>query len=317
MPLSEFAGIFSRAFVVGYFVPALVALVAADAALPNSWRPDAYAALDSGQQILVLGGVALVLGLLLSGLQYPILRAFEGYPLEAVARHGPRVAGRQINPFAIPQKILMWRQYRRFDLLTATRAQPEASAERTAAANQLTRRYPTSRDRLLPTDFGNTIRCFEWHPRARYGLDGIAAYPRIAALLSERERDLMADAQADVAFFVNVAVLSLLLWIAIVIDKLTDGIDGAGGIALMAVPILVGAWSYRVAIGAAERWGHAVRSSFDLHRLTLYDKLGLKQPATQEEELAVARATNRWLLFAETPDDTLRKTPEPPEEDEV
>lgn len=315
MALSEFAGIFSRAFVVGYFVPALVTLVAADAALPSTWRPSSYTSLDAGAQILVLGAVALVLGLLLSGLQYPILRMLEGYPLQALAQGGPRIGGRRLNPALIPLRVLLWRQHRRFDRLTAVRNQPERSPERTAAGHELARSYPAARNRLLPTDFGNTIRSFEWHPRARYGLDGITAYPRIAALLSEQERELVSDAQADVAFFVNVVVLSVAFWVAVLVDKTTHGLDGVGGIALLAGPVLLALWAYRVAVGAAERWGHAVRANFDLHRLTLYDKLGLKQPATQEEEFAIARAANRWLLFAELPADTLRKLPDPPKED--
>jgi hypothetical protein len=52
-------------------------------------------------------------------------------------------------------------------------------------------------------------------------------------------------------------------------------------------------------IHPVEEWGDAVRAVFDVHRLELYDKLGVRRPASPEEEQEIGRAVTRCLLYAE------------------
>jgi len=79
MGLRDITGVFSRYFIVGFFLPAfftllLIAISVRDAALPHQFRD-----IDSGQdQLLGIGGVALFVGLLLLGLRHPIWKLFEG-----------------------------------------------------------------------------------------------------------------------------------------------------------------------------------------------------------------------------------------------
>lgn len=82
MVLQDFASVFSWACVVGFFVPALVALFAVDQLTTDHFMPAAYRDAGAGPQVAVLGAAALVIGILLSGLNYPTLRLFEGYPLQ-------------------------------------------------------------------------------------------------------------------------------------------------------------------------------------------------------------------------------------------
>jgi hypothetical protein len=112
----------------------------------------------------------LLVGLLLSGLHFPILRLYEGYPLQ----HGRRIAGVR---WIYAGMVGRWGKC--FDALEAKRAVPQASADRSAAARRLAREFPATRDQLLPTRFGNAVRSFERHPRVRYGLDGVTAWPRV------------------------------------------------------------------------------------------------------------------------------------------
>jgi len=44
---------------------------------------------------------------------------------------------------------------------------------------------------------------------------------------------------------------------------------------------------YRVALGPAIDWGDRVRSSIALHRLEIYDKLGVRAPAERRARMAI------------------------------
>jgi len=166
---------------------------------------------------------------------------------------------------------------------------------RTRAVRELSTRYPAARSLVLPTELGNVIRAFETHPRLRYELDGIAAWPRIASMLSESERAELDDAVTDVAFWLNgLAVLSIggaLLFA----ERLWH--RPGGFIATLAIEVavfvstgLLSSWAYRQTISAAVRWGDAVRAGFDVHRLDLYTTLGMYRPSTQAEEKRIAKA---------------------------
>jgi hypothetical protein len=65
MALKDFNSVFSRYFVVGFFLPSYFALVAIYELAPGIYR-HAFQGLDRGPSLLVLGGAALLLGLLLT-----------------------------------------------------------------------------------------------------------------------------------------------------------------------------------------------------------------------------------------------------------
>ncbi len=71
---------------------------------------------------------------------------------------------------------------------------------------------------------------------------------------------------------------------------------------------------YRAMVGAAVRWGMPVRAAFDMHRLELYEQLGLKRPRTDVQERDIARAATRMMLYAEPLGESVRDKPKPPEE---
>ncbi len=53
-------------------------------------------------------------------------------------------------------------------------------------------------------------RAFERHSFLRWYLDSIAVWPHIELLLSNDEFQTLSDAKSDVAFFINVSLVSLL-----------------------------------------------------------------------------------------------------------
>jgi hypothetical protein len=187
---------------------------------------------------------------------------------------------------------------------------------RTRAVRRLTERFPAEERLVLPTEFGNVMRAAETHPRERYGLDGVAIWPRVAALLTEAERAELEDRDTDLAFWVNGLVLVPLTGALLFAERLwhtPGGIWETIGVELAVVVAVVALTSfmYRQAILAGMRWGDPVRAAFDLHRFEVYEKLGVKRPFTRADDVKVGRAVGRMIAFAEAIPDSCRADPDP------
>lgn len=290
MAFSTFSTLFSRQFLIGFMAAPLAALFILSQVLSSEWLPDDYQSATPSAKVVIVGAAAVFVALLLSGLQYPLLRLLEGYPLKNVRVLAAWHASRMYH----------WRLV--FDELT-TRLEGPPSSERTEAARRLSSCFPARREHLLPTELGNVLRAFETHPRRRYGLDGIAIWPRIAMLLSAEERSLVDEAAAGMQFFVNSLVVTLLAGTLIAIDTASNASSLAAAIvataAVVAATVLLAELFRRWSVDAARRWGTPVRAAFDLHRLELYARLGVKEPTTAAEDQVRGKALNRMLMFGE------------------
>jgi hypothetical protein len=297
MSPSDVAGVFSRYFIVGFFLPAFFTLVGLSQALTSAFLPSGYRDLSEGAQIAVIGGAGLFLGLLLLGLNWQIFRLYEGYPL--AERRDQRILG----PL---HELLVRRQKHVFDRLTKTRDDDSKDGSaRGKAAWKLDREFPAEAIDLLPTRFGNAVLAFETHSKKRWGLDSIAAWPRIDMLLSEREAELQANSRSEAAFFVNGSLLLLVAGLVLLADQVFN--CALSGFALLAylLPFLGAVLMAQWSVGAATRWGNAVRSVIDLHRFELYERLGIRPPKdfTDERE-NVAERVNQMLVYGHfIPDD--------------
>jgi hypothetical protein len=311
MAFSDFSTILGRQFLIGFMAPALAALFLLSQLLSDSWLPHEYHTATSATQVVIVGALAVFLALLLSGMQYPLLRLLEGYPFARLKN--VRLIGRVYK-----WRLSHWQE--EFDSLTKALEKPPGP-ERTRAAQRLHRSLPANRKSVLPTEFGNVVRSFETHPRNRYFIDGVTIWPRIQMLLSEQERQQFEDATTDVMFFVNSQVLVVptgsLLAINAAVGALTvvSAVVRCGVILLATAVVCALAW--RASIGAARRWGSPVRAAFDLHRLELYDRLGVKAPTTIEEDGEVGRAVSRLLLYAEPIPKDCRKPVTTEEDDDA
>ena len=289
MSLTDVAGIFSRYFVIGFFLPSFFVLVAVSQALTNSFLPPVYLDASNGTRIAILGGAALLVGLVLLGLSYQILRLFQGYPVRGHFGRG---------------------QKRRLAELRQEIADSESDKVKQRNAKwRLDRAFRSDTDHVLPTRLGNVICAFERHSMLRWGLNAIAAWPRIELLLSDGERQAHSDVKGNLSFFLNASLLAILAGGVLLADEIVNHPMDSPAAVLYGAPFLVGALCYRASIGAAIEWGEAVRSSIDLHRLELYDRIGLRVPnGFVDEHDNVAPALNAALLRGEAIPDELVAT---------
>jgi hypothetical protein len=298
MGLQDVTGVFSRYFVVGFFLPAYAALVLLWLTASSEFIPDGLQRHSEGTQLLILGAVALVVGLALSGVSYEVTRLFEGYPLERMGSWP--VVGRVYRTALKGQRT-------RYEQLVAIRDDehnPDKEVQR--AAQCLARFFPERADRLLPTRLGNAIRAFERHSNQRWGLDGVTIWPRIDALLSADERELHVDAKTTFYVFVNTAVGALAVGACLVVDEAIHAPHPLVYLPFYAIPFALAYVLYRAAIEPATGWGDCVRSSVDLHRLEIYEKLGVRAPTSFTDEKELAGIVNQFLLYGQPPlDDDL------------
>jgi hypothetical protein len=293
MGLADFSSLFSRSFLIGFLAPAMGGLFLLSQWLSHDWRPHGYTAATSATQVIIVATGGIFAALLLSGLQFPLLRLLEGYPFARLQK-APLV-GR-----AYAWRLRRWTN--EFDELTAALQGP-AGPERSKAALRLNRNFPAKRDSVLVTAFGNVLRSFETHPRKRYGLDGIAIWPRIEMLLDEQEREELEMASTDMVFFINLMAVCQVVGLILAADAAATAPSTEAAIvrcvAVLLATFVVTLVASRASIGAGQRWGSSVRASYDLHRLELFEKLGVKVPMTAEEDEAIGRVVNRLLLYAE------------------
>jgi hypothetical protein len=291
MALGDITSVFSRYFVVGFFLPAYFSLVALWISSSAGFVPNTLQRHSETSQIAILGGGALVVGLALSGLRYFTIRLFEGYPL-GHTKSWP-VLGRLYARLTALQA-------RTYNRLIAIRDDPQKSnEEQSDAAWRAERFFPQDEHDLLPTRMGNTIRAFEQHSNVRWGLDGVTVWPRINALLTADERELRVDAETDLYVFINGALGAFVVGICLIVDKAVFVPQPTWEWSLYVIPFVVGYLIYRAAVSSAALWGDTVRASIDLHRLELYEKLGVRAPTSFSDERSLALEINPALLYGE------------------
>jgi hypothetical protein len=306
--LTDVTGVLSRYFVVGFFMPWFFAMAALWQAASDGLLPNEFGRYGSGSQLAIVAAVALLAALAASGLEYPSIQLLEGYPLEGAK--GKPILGKVYSRF-------LEGEGERFDSLVTCRDDGDRREEdRSLAAWRLDRFFPDSRDRLLPTRLGNAVRAFEEHPYKRWSMDGVAMWPRVELMLSADEREPYTDAKIDFSVFLNATVAAVIVGCALLADEIANTPLPWEWAWLYAIPFVIAYLAYRSMVGAAARWGSEVRACFDLHRLDLYTKYGLRRPVSPQDERTIARALNRFVLYGSPIDPALwdpdpqPKTPE-------
>ena len=238
----------------------------------------------SGVEGVLLALALLSFALLCQPLQFGLVRLMEGYwgtsrPATAVADWNRRRHLRRRGKLEARQRTV------------GGKPDENARPDRSYAAWALTRLYPPA-PLVMPTRLGNALRAAEDRAGRRYGLDTIAAWPRLYPLLSDRVLALVDDlrAQMDIA----ARFTAVLLAAGVVSAAL---LATHGWWLLVPAAALALAWlSYRGACSAALGYGDGLETAFDLHRLDLRASLHLPLPRTLEEERALNKELSKFLL---------------------
>lgn len=281
--------------------------------LPESWHLwEATATLDPEWRTAFAALGVAVVAAALSALNGPVIRLFEGYPLERSwigrklgERHRRRA--REAEVWWVGVRSIL-RGYDRLDEKTPHDIDPADVEELDALWNEvgqdLPALYPAS-DRVLPTYLGNAIRAFEDYPGDRYGIYAVTTWPRLAAVLEDSYGKQIADTKQTFDLMINFSVVSAALGLLTLVTGLAwPGEVGRSGTAWVAWGTVTGlllflAWGcYRLSLPRAAAWGETVKGAFDLYRWKLLEALGFSErPRTMEEERELWQWIGGHMLF--------------------
>ena len=262
-------------------------LLAAGAPLHSPSPEDALKALDD----LTLNRiVAVILGLLVVSiashpLQLPLIQLLEGY--WSGLPFGSKLANRAAERFRREQQKAV-ADFRRASALPAN-DWTARNMSRTSRA-QLDW-LPERRRDLLPTALGNTLWRGETSAGQPYGLELLAAWPRLIPLLpadvlaeiNDRRNQLDAAVRLCVASGIATAVsVGLLLR------------DGPWLFLPLGTYLL--SWAcYRAAVAASRGFSTSMAAAVDLYHLRLFDGLSLERPANLAEEIQRNRVLTKMF----------------------
>jgi hypothetical protein len=298
MNLGSVTSVFSRYVVIGFILPPFFALLILWKTLSGGFPPNQLHYSDAGN-VAVLGGLALLAGLLLLGLHPGILDFFAG---GRPTVRGPRWAIRLTDWVG---SRMARRMARRRDALRADLDGLDPG-RRFEAMRTLDRFFPLPPG-ITGTRLGNVIRGWKGHSISRWRLEYDAAWPRIEAMLTEQERSLHDDARTNIAFFLNSSFVAFLSACAYLGDYVAYRWPSHYDVLWVAGAVLLAYLFYRQTVMSAARLGDRIRASIDLHRLELYASLSVLEPTTLEQEERIAAAVNRALLYrVPLPDDCRR-----------
>ncbi|HNS49864.1 MAG TPA: hypothetical protein PKO09_01645 [Anaerolineae bacterium] len=295
---SKLPEVFHRSFMVGYFVPAAVfvalcLLVANEfgflAAIDTKTLNEAEILLGTA----IIGLVSWFGGICLLATNREVLRLMEGYG--------------QFNPVQLFAGIEQ-RRYRElkediskldqeYSAHTSSGEQPppQLRAKRNRLMRKAAERFPDEERWLLPTSFGNTIRAFEVYPRVMYGLESIQGWSRLLAVVPTEYQAQVDDAKAQVDFWINLSLLSLLLVIGYVATCIY-----AWQIKMLWFPFVltgIALVTFYRARSAAVEWGDFVKAAFDVFLPALHQKLGVPYPVALDERIQLWRKFSQAIIY--------------------
>jgi hypothetical protein len=265
------------------------------------------------QGALVIGSLILVAAsaVVAERLTLPALRLLEGYWTRPAWLHRLLVAYRRwryrrVSDRADPLQLRQHRRRRRLptsaedDELKRLRKKPNRARttserehlqylERSAplTATERTRlgwdeawlqTTPADDDLGMPTRFGDILRAAEHRPGNSYGLDAVVCWNALWPLLPAESRTELTAARSGLDAAVRGWLWGalFLVWTPVTLWAALIGIG---------VPLL----SYRFGIlPRAVAFGELIGTSYDLHRIELYDALHLPRPITPADERATA-----------------------------
>jgi hypothetical protein len=274
---------------VSYWLPALVAAFASMGILAlligppllDAWINDLDGVDQIGFGVLLLGFTG-ILALFFKAMRRPILHLFGGDIL-------PRAVGnwairRQHRDALRPDQFVQ----------TADELGIDVSLRRWRT--MLDRAVPLESKHMKPTRFGNMMANMEDHTYVVHGMDYRLWWPRLAPLLPDTMRDIVASESANMTGLLNLS----LVWASL-------GVGGAAvlglagslwgtALAVLAVGLLLSWVSYRAAIREGAEASRHLHAAFDLYRHEILKQMALDIPGDAETERALWQRLTAEML---------------------
>lgn len=291
--ITGLAGLFGRNFVVGYLIPSLLFVATCTVGWTHLYggllreflREPAWWAL------LVLFLFGALIALVLSLFNFGIVRLYEGYE--------PAPFPWLLGPFFWNER----RKYRR--MKEAIDGLDDNDYEKYDEVLLFHQRFPSEEHELTATKLGNTIRAFEMYPYNRYRMDAVTLWPRLLAVVPDRQTSAISEAVAEFNFFLNASFLSLLLvfWYFLT-HRPRELIEY--GIAVL--PLVLSYAFYQAACSQASGWGELVKTAFDVYRFDLLKQMRVQVPRTLtlDEERMLWPEIQQSMKFLRDSDPPLR-----------
>jgi hypothetical protein len=182
--------------------------------------------------------------------------------------------------------------------------------QRDVLAADFDSRYPPQENFILPTRFGNILKAAESYPQSRYGIDSVALWPRMVYAIDEKYMMHVDTANDQCSFLLNSSLLSAIfaalsflasayqfLLLYLLFYGVSDSFILVGIkepnlyfqriFTYFAIGILtlgVAWFFYTASLLNVTKYGNMIRSSYDLFRFNLLDRLHLKLPPHLKKE---------------------------------
>ncbi len=268
--------IFSRDFVIGFFLPALSFLIVTVALAKVMWPSAAWLDINWRKPLEDTGTFVLstwVLAVFLQSINRELFRIAEGY-----------------WPFGLKDRLNHW-EIVKFRKLNAEfeelfsrihNLDPEQMRKLTELSRVRARKFPSTEDLVLPTSFGNVVRAYEDYSRVVYGFESINGWPRLQGVMSKDFRENLSNDRAKVDLWLNLCFLAVISVFEIaVVAKLRSP-----SLAWLTAPVLAFAWvAYVQARTSVWQYGEQIKAAFDIYLPALAASLGYRLSANPEKNM--------------------------------
>ncbi|HEX9539341.1 MAG TPA: hypothetical protein VGA04_14335 [Streptosporangiaceae bacterium] len=157
-------------------------------------------------------------------------------------------------------------------------------------------RYPLSRNQVMATRLGNTLRAAERYPHDRYGADAVLVWPRLYPLLPDPVITSIAQARESLEFLLVLSALATTFGILSGIYLVVVAAPGWLFLLCFWGAMIVAILAYRSSLGNALLYAEVLRSAFDLYRLDVLSNMRLPAPANAAAERARWTEVSRLVL---------------------
>jgi hypothetical protein len=318
-----------KAFLVGYFIPALLGLASfilanQDLTLFAHWLASAQQGEKGLGDVIAVLFAIWTLAVALMGLNDVAIRFLEGY----------------YWPFTL--NWFVKRQVKRYHMLAdlyfkekrnqqsaekyaekLSRIDPQkqtaASADHDAKLRKirirknrlrekLVRQYTTNETSILGTRLGNTLRAFEKYPDDVYGAASIVIWPRLLDVMSKEYHEELRDARATfdmcASFILVLSIVALSATCRFVIYLYLNqwGLAVRFAVTTLAATAVTQAFYWLAIHNARVWWGEVFKGAYDLYLRALAEKLGCEAPLEPSKRRRFWRQVSRQLRYHEAVD---------------